>query len=95
MNTIIQSHIKEHQEVLATINTFSDSIEQIANILINCLKNEGTIYWCGNGGSASDAQHLAGELIGRFVGNRVPLKSIERRCNSRHVLIMNFLKENK
>jgi len=76
MNTIIQSHIKEHQEVLATINTFSDSIEQIANILINCLKNEGTIYWCGNGGSASDAQHLAGELIGRFVGNRVPLKSI-------------------
>jgi D-sedoheptulose 7-phosphate isomerase len=76
MHPIIQSHIKEHQDVLATINTFADSIEQIASILINCLKNEGTIYWCGNGGSASDAQHLAGELIGRFVGNRVPLKSI-------------------
>ena len=76
MNPIIQSHINEHQDVLDTINTFVDSIEKIASILINCLKNEGTIYWCGNGGSASDAQHLAGELIGRFVGNRVPLKSI-------------------
>ena len=76
MHPIIQSHIKEHQEVLGTINTLADSIEQIASKLINCLKNEGTIFWCGNGGSASDAQHLAGELIGRFVGNRIPLKSI-------------------
>ena len=76
MNSIIQFHLKEHQEVLSTINTFNDTIEKIANTLINCLKNDGTIYWCGNGGSASDAQHLAGELIGRFVGNRAPLKSI-------------------
>ena len=76
MNPIIQSHIKEHQEVLDTINTLADSIEQIASNLINCLKNDGTIYWCGNGGSASDSQHLAGELIGRFVGNRRPLRSI-------------------
>jgi D-sedoheptulose 7-phosphate isomerase len=76
MNPIIQSHIKEHQDVLDTIKTFNDIIEKIASILINCLKNEGTIYWCGNGGSASDSQHLAGELIGRFVGNRRPLRSI-------------------
>ena len=69
-------HIKEHQEVLASINALNDSIEKIASILIDCLKNDGTLYWCGKGGSASDAQHLSGELIGRFVGNRVPLKSI-------------------
>ena len=35
-----------------------------------------TIFWCGNGGSASDSQHLAGELVGRFIGDRKPLKSI-------------------
>ena len=35
-----------------------------------------TIFWCGNGGSASDSQHLAGELVGRFIGDRRPLKSI-------------------
>lgn len=76
MNPIIQSHIREHQEVLATINTLADSIEQISNALIDCLKNEGTIYWCGNGGSASDSQHLAGELVGRFIGDRKALRSI-------------------
>ena len=82
MNPIIQSHIKEHQEVLDTINTIVDSIEQIARALINCLKNDGTIYWCGNGGSASDSQHLAGELVGRFVGDRKPLRSIALNADS-------------
>jgi D-sedoheptulose 7-phosphate isomerase len=82
MNSIIQSHIKEHQEVLDTINTLADSIEQTASTLINCLKNDGTIYWCGNGGSASDSQHLAGELVGRFVGDRKPLRSIALNADS-------------
>ena len=76
MKTIIQTHIDEHQEVLKTIHSLNLSIEEVAIILINCLKNDGTIYWCGNGGSAADSQHLAGELIGRFVGNRRPLRSI-------------------
>ena len=82
MHPITQSHIKEHQEVLDSINTLADSIEQIANTLINCLKNDGTIYWCGNGGSASDSQHLAGELVGRFVGDRKPLRSIALNADS-------------
>lgn len=82
MHPIIQSHIKEHQEVLDTINTLADSIEQIASTLIHCLKNDGTIYWCGNGGSASDSQHLAGELVGRFVGDRKPLRSIALNADS-------------
>ena len=82
MHPIIQSHIKEHQEVLDTINSFHDTIEKIASTLINCLKNEGTIYWCGNGGSASDSQHLAGELVGRFVGDRKPLRSIALNADS-------------
>jgi D-sedoheptulose 7-phosphate isomerase len=76
MNTIIQSHIKEHQDVLNTTDALADEIERIAEELINCLKNDGTIFWCGNGGSASDSHHLAGELVGRFVGNRKPLRSI-------------------
>jgi D-sedoheptulose 7-phosphate isomerase len=82
MNPIIQSHIKEHQDVVDTIKTFNDTIEKIVSILINCLKNEGTIYWCGNGGSASDSQHLAGELVGRFVGDRKPLRSIALNADS-------------
>ncbi len=82
MHQIIQSHIKEHQDVLYTINSFNDIIEKIASTLINCLKNDGTVYWCGNGGSASDSQHLAGELVGRFVGDRKPLRSIALNADS-------------
>jgi len=82
MNPIIQSHIKEHQDVLDTIKTFNDTIEKVSSVLINSLKNDGTIYWCGNGGSASDSQHLAGELVGRFMGDRKPLRSIALNADS-------------
>jgi phosphoheptose isomerase len=41
-------------------------IAQSAELLIGCLKQGGKILVCGNGGSAADAQHLAGELVGRF-----------------------------
>jgi len=57
-------------------------IDNISRILINCLKKKKTIFWCGNGGSASDSQHLAGELVGRFVGDRKPLKSIALNADS-------------
>jgi D-sedoheptulose 7-phosphate isomerase len=39
------------------------------------LRQGGTVYWCGNGGSAADAQHLAAELVGRFHFDRPPLRS--------------------
>lgn len=76
MNKIISQHLQEHQTVLSTLESLAPQIETVANQMIQALQNGNTIFWCGNGGSASDAQHLAGELIGRFVGNRIPLKSI-------------------
>ena len=51
-------------------------ISSASDIMIDAIGNGKTIFWCGNGGSASDSQHLAGELIGRFEGERKPLKSI-------------------
>ena len=76
MNKIISKHLDEHQTVLSTLESLAPQIKTVANHMIQALKNGNSIFWCGNGGSASDAQHLAGELIGRFVGNRIPLKSI-------------------
>jgi len=76
MNKIISQHLQEHQTVLSTLELLAPQIETVANQMIQALQNGKTIFWCGNGGSASDAQHLAGELIGRFIGNRIPLKSI-------------------
>jgi D-sedoheptulose 7-phosphate isomerase len=57
---------------LAVANT----LKLLGNRMCTVLRNGGTIYWCGNGGSASDAQHLAAELIGRYSKNRGPLASI-------------------
>jgi D-sedoheptulose 7-phosphate isomerase len=46
------------------------------------LKDGGSIYWMGNGGSASDAEHLAAELAGRFKRDRRPLSSYTLTSNS-------------
>ena len=82
MKELINKHIQEHNDLLDSISQLNESIEKVANIFISCLENDGTIFWCGNGGSASDSQHLAGELVGRFVGERKPLKSIALTADS-------------
>ena len=76
MKKLINKHILEHQVTLNSVANLDESIVKVANLLIECLEHGGTIFWCGNGGSASDSQHLAGERVGRFVGDRKPLKSI-------------------
>ena len=82
MKELIKKHILEHSAVLDSIMLMDESIEKIANLFINCLGRGGTIFWCGNGGSASDSQHLAGELVGRFIKERKPLKSIALTADS-------------
>ena len=50
-------------------------IAAIATAMIACMRRDGAIYWCGNGGSAADSQHLAAELIGRFKRERRAIRS--------------------
>ena len=74
---IISLHIQEHKNVIDTFDSeMIKKIEDVANVLVKCLSSGNTIFWCGNGGSAGDSQHLAAELIGRYKNNRRPLKSI-------------------
>jgi D-sedoheptulose 7-phosphate isomerase len=74
---IISSHIQEHKKVLDSFNDeMIEKIEDVSNVLVETLSNGNTIFWCGNGGSAGDSQHLAAELIGRYALDRKPLKSI-------------------
>jgi D-sedoheptulose 7-phosphate isomerase len=44
----------------------ADDIVRAAQMMVECLRNGGIVAFCGNGGSAADAQHLAGEIVGRF-----------------------------
>ncbi len=79
----IKQHISEHLKVIESIDIGQkEEILLIANAMIQSLATGGTIFWCGNGGSASDSQHLAGELVGRFVGDRKPLRSLSLNADS-------------
>ena len=72
MKESIKNHIAEHQAVLGELFNLTPQIEGVASTLVNALKNGQTIFWCGNGGSASDSQHLAGELVGGTKGTVNP-----------------------
>ncbi len=53
-----------------------------AEALIACLESGGTVYFCGNGGSAADAQHLAAEFAGRYLVDRPALAAVALTTNS-------------
>ena len=74
---IINKHLSEHLETISLLDDDAkNKILSFSKIMVSALTRGNTIFWCGNGGSASDSQHLAGELVGRFIGDRRPLKSI-------------------
>jgi D-sedoheptulose 7-phosphate isomerase len=59
-----------------------ESINQIAELMIDCLKKDGKVIVFGNGGSASDSQHIAAELVGRFKKDRSALAGIALTTNT-------------
>lgn len=59
-----------------------NAVESLTTDIVNCYKNGGKVLWCGNGGSAADAQHLAAELSGRFYYDRPPLFSEALHVNT-------------
>jgi D-sedoheptulose 7-phosphate isomerase len=76
MINVITNSIKESirikEEVLSNMELIG-MIHMVANKMIECYRNGGKVLFCGNGGSAADAQHLAAELSGRFYYDRPPL----------------------
>ena len=60
----------------ALLSANLDVIREIADVIIKAYKDKRCVYLICNGGSAADAQHIAGELIGRFKINRRPLPAI-------------------
>jgi len=56
--------------------SLTEDVEAVAQMAVRTLRNGGRLYFCGNGGSAADAQHLAAEFIGRFMRDRKALPAI-------------------
>jgi len=53
-----------------------------AELILGCFENGGTVHFCGNGGSAADAQHLAAEFSGRYLVDRPGLPAVALTANS-------------
>ena len=78
MNTedFIQEEFERISKDFIAVKSLAPAISQVADICINAVKNGNKIMFCGNGGSAADAQHLAAELVGRYKINRKAIASI-------------------
>ncbi|MEL7222378.1 MAG: SIS domain-containing protein [Bacteroidota bacterium] len=84
INNGIEESIKLKQDVLADANLLG-AVEQITHACIKAFETDGKVLFCGNGGSAADAQHLAGEFSGRFYYDRPPLFSEALHVNGSYL----------
>lgn len=81
---IIQSSIDVKSAILRD-EELLNTTQAIAKQMVEALKNGNRIYFCGNGGSAADAQHLAAEFSGRFYIDRDALPAEALHCNTSYM----------
>ena len=75
----------EVKNIILSDEKLLQSIEAAVDVIVESLRNGGKIHFCGNGGSAADAQHLASELSGRFYLDRQPLNAEALHCNTSYM----------
>ena len=85
---MIDARLGAHLDTMARIRQDADLIAAIArgiDLMTACFRNGGRVYFCGNGGSAADAQHLAAEFSGRFYVDRPVLPADALHCNTSYL----------
>jgi D-sedoheptulose 7-phosphate isomerase len=82
MAGLIQTLIRASLASLAELEASTHTLEAIADRIATCFHQGRTLYLCGNGGSAADAQHVAAEFVGRFLRERRPLSAVALTCNT-------------
>jgi len=81
IKSIIQASIDVKKNLLAD-DALIAKINEVSEKIAEVFKSGGRLYFCGNGGSAADAQHLAAEFTGRFYHDREPLPAEALHCNT-------------
>jgi D-sedoheptulose 7-phosphate isomerase len=84
IKAIIQASITVKQQLLQG-GAMVARLDEVSNAIVNAYNNGNRIYFCGNGGSAADAQHLAAEFTGRFYTDRDALPAEALHCNSSYL----------
>jgi D-sedoheptulose 7-phosphate isomerase len=72
----ISKALQESMAVLASLEELEPALVRAVNMCAASLKSGGKLLICGNGGSAAEAMHLVGELVGRYKNDRAPLGAI-------------------
>ncbi|MFM9022103.1 MAG: SIS domain-containing protein [Sediminibacterium sp.] len=80
----INASIAVKQQIL-TDGTLLPIIESVVQVITTAFQQGHSVYFCGNGGSAADAQHLAAEFSGRFYKDRKALPSEALHCNTSYL----------
>lgn len=84
MGRIFRDTIEVKQQVLADVHLLGEA-EAAAAAMVETYRNGGRVFFCGNGGSAADAQHFAAELSGHFIFDRPPLAAEVLHGNVSHL----------
>lgn len=84
IKNIIQASVDVKNDILQD-DTIVQVLESCVNVLVAAFRKGNKVLFCGNGGSAADAQHLAAELSGRFYVDRDPLPAEALHCNTSYV----------
>lgn len=84
IKSIITSSINTKQ-LLLNDPVLMGTIEKVTTVVATAFRAGNKVLFCGNGGSAADAQHLAAEFSGRFYTDRDPLPSEALHCNSSYM----------
>jgi D-sedoheptulose 7-phosphate isomerase len=84
IKSIIEASIHVKEQVLEN-PALLNSISQAVDVIVAAFQSGNRIFFCGNGGSAADAQHLAAELSGRFYSDRKALPAEALHCNTSYM----------
>src|SRR5215207_9623790 len=74
----VKEKVLSNEQLLKTVN-------DVVGIIVQAFRNGNRVYFCGNGGSAADAQHLAAEFSGRFYTDRNALPAEALHCNTSYL----------
>ena len=84
----IKSRLESHKNLIAKVLSAPQLLENLnraATVIEQCFRAGNKVYFCGNGGSAADAQHLAAEFSGKYLINRDCLPAEALHCNTSYL----------
>jgi len=82
MATLFEDHLRSHAAAIAGLGAIQSAVTAAGQSIAACLQRGGKVLLCGNGGSAADAQHIAAELVGRYLAERLGLSAIALTTDS-------------